>query len=96
MDRRAGGSAAASMVRIASGRVNAAFCLSIQASNAASCAGCKRRPMRVPLTAERFHRGVVLSRLDLIMVLCYHKDEPGGSWNFRALALTPTTEASHG
>ena len=78
------------MARIASGRVNAAFCLSIQTSRAASWDGCKRTPMRVPLTAERFHRGVVLSLLDLIMALCYHKSKPRESVNFH-----PGSNPSH-
>ena len=36
--------------------------------------------MSVPLTAERFHRGAVLSLLDLIMMLCYHKSKPKGRY----------------
>jgi hypothetical protein len=84
------GSAPVSMARIASGRVKDSFCLSIQASSAASWEGCRRTPMRVPLTGERFHRGVVLSLLDLIMTLCYHKDEPRGRVQSSRSTLTPT------
>jgi len=57
------------MARIASGRVKDASCLSIQASSAFNCEGWRRTPMSVPLTADRFQRGVVLSLVDLIMAL---------------------------
>jgi hypothetical protein len=58
------------MPRIASGRVTGVFCLAIQASSATRWEGCRRTPISVPLTADRFHRGVVLSLVDLLMRLC--------------------------